>query len=159
MERAQRASRLAPKLECCGVEFANPQAKPLLALHQILHATLPRFLPVLPLSPEESYSDLLSAGSAVVAGLDDAVASLHPGQDAGEVNAEVEALNGLARGLATCFAQRLARAGAGEEGEEEAKKRTVAATFVGRWESKLDEERTRWEEVRVSLTDLADALE
>lgn len=131
----------------------------MLALHQILHASLPRFLPLLALSPEESYSDLLSAGESLVSGLDNAVASLHPGQDAGEINTEIEALNGLGRSLVAVFGQRLERAGEGKGEAEEAKKREMAKTFVQRWVGKLEEETRRWEEVRVSLADLGDALE
>lgn len=145
-----------PESSWSASNVADTQAKSVLALHQILHATLPRFLPLLALPREESYADLLAAGEALVAGLDDAVASLHPGQDSGEVNAEVEALNGLGRELASCFARRLARAG--EEDKDEGK-RTVASTFVQRWEARLAEERGRWEETRVSLSDLGDALE
>lgn len=104
------------------------------------------------LSPEESYADLVGAGDALVAGLDDTVASLHPGQDAGEVNDEVNALNGKGRALAAAFATRLKRA-VGEE------KRAVAESFVSRWEAKLAEEVGKWEETRVSLADLGDALE
>ncbi|CAK9782531.1 hypothetical protein CC85DRAFT_37835 [Cutaneotrichosporon oleaginosum] len=127
-------------------------AKSVLGLHQVLHASLPRFLPLLVLSPEESYSDLVAAGGALVSALDDAVASLHPGQDSGEINAEVEALNARGRALASAFATRLERAGG------EPQTRAVAESFVSRWEAKLVQEVAKWEETRVSLADLGDAL-
>ncbi|BEI86828.1 hypothetical protein CcaverHIS002_0701740 [Cutaneotrichosporon cavernicola] len=127
-------------------------AKPVLKLHQILHATIPRFLPPLVLSPEESYADLLSAGQVHVGALDDAVSSFHPVQDSREINKEVDKLNIEGRALATAFASRLARAG------REHKTYAVAFQFVTRWEAKLAEEVAKWEENRVSLTELGDAL-
>lgn len=130
------------------------QARSLFGLHQILHATVPRYLKLLSLSPEESYTTLLSAGDDLVAALDTAVSAMYPSQDVAEINGAVDELNSKGRALAAVFRERLQRAAK----EEDAKEREVANNFVQRWEVKLADEAKLWEEKRFGVGSLADAL-
>lgn len=138
----------------CHRVLSDWQIKPLLALHQILHATLPRYLNLLALAPEETYGVLLYGGEQLVAAADNAVSVLHPKHDVSEINEAVGELNKAGKELATTFRQRLQRASAGKEGKD----REVALNFVQRWEAKLSDEIKSWEEKRMSVGGLADAL-
>lgn len=124
------------------------QAKPLLGLHQIMHAQIPRHLGLLVHDPEEAYTALLDASAGVVAAFDTAVSAMYPEQDGAEVAATLDALGKKSRALAAAFSARLASSPA-----EEAKKE-IAASFVRRWLERLDVESLEWETKRLALVEL-----
>ncbi|KAL1406290.1 hypothetical protein Q8F55_007986 [Vanrija albida] len=123
-------------------------AKPLLGLHQILHAQLPRHLGLLVQSPEEGYAALVDASGAVVAAFDTAVSAMYPEQDGAEVAAALDALGKASRALAAAFGTRLASAPA------EKVKKEAAESFVARWLARLDAEELEWETKRLALVQL-----
>lgn len=133
--------------------LANVQAKSVFGLHQILHATVPRYLHLLELQPEMTYGPLLAAGAEVVAALDTAISGMYPKQDVAEIIGSVDALNAKGRALATAFRARLAQSAAPED------QGAVAKSFVDRWETRLDLEVKAWDEAKLSMSALADALE
>ncbi|WOO83814.1 uncharacterized protein LOC62_05G007334 [Vanrija pseudolonga] len=124
------------------------QAKPLLGLHQIMHAQLPRHLGLLVHEPEEAYTALLDASAGVVAAFDTAVSAMYPEQDGAEVAATLDALGGKSRALAAAFSARLASSPADEA------KKEIAASFVRRWLERLDVESLEWETKRLALVEL-----
>lgn len=126
--------------------------KPLFGLHQILHSTIPRYLPLLVLEPEEPYSRLLDASSALTAAFDSAIEAMYPDQDEEEVDSAVSSLGRRSLGLIKTFRDRLDRA----IGDED--RRSQCATFLTKWEDRLQKEQGAWSERALSVSSLKHAL-
>ncbi|WWC65797.1 uncharacterized protein I303_108419 [Kwoniella dejecticola CBS 10117] len=108
-------------------------AKPLLALHQILHSTLPKFTNQL--SPNQ-YRPILRISSKFVDAYDDAVSSMHPGQDESEIQESLDEVEAISRQLASEFKDK----------------------SIDKWVERLDVEKQKWNERRMNLDSLKDAL-
>lgn len=130
----------------------STQTKPLLGLHQILYSTIPRYLPLLVLTPEETYTDLLHTGSSVVAAFDSAVSAMYPEQDREEIETAIDQLNERSRKLATLLTARLDRVSREDE------KRVACRLFLGKWEDRLEKEVKTWSERSLSVKSLEYAL-
>lgn len=122
------------------------QSKNSLALHQILHASLPRFFGDLPPGSHSAFRPLLAASSVQVAAFDTAIASLYPEQDLKAITEAMSSLHAASKALATAF---LASTSA---------EQSVARTFVTRWLAKADEEWHQCEWSGMSVASLARAL-
>ncbi|WWC73711.1 uncharacterized protein I206_107683 [Kwoniella pini CBS 10737] len=108
-------------------------AKPLLALHQILHATIPRFINQL---TEDQYRPILAISTNFVDAYDDAVSSMHPGQDEPEIEEALIQLEDISRQLAG----------------------KIQDPSVDKWVERLEIEQKKWEERRLDLKTLKNAL-
>jgi hypothetical protein len=131
---------------------AYAQAKSLFGLHQILQATIPRYLPLLVLEPEEAYRSLLDASSALTAAFDSAVAAMFPTQEKDEIEAAVKDLGQRSLALARSVRRRLDRAKVDEAKAE------ACRSFLTRWEERLKKEEEVWAEKGLSVSALGHAL-
>ena len=134
------------------LHVADLQAKNLLGLHQILHATIPRYLPLLTLSPEELYTDILSSSDKLSAAFDTAVAAMYPEQDTEEIDEAVTGLSERSVSLVKSVRERLDRAAGNEE------KKEACRSFLTKWQDRLTKEEHEWREKGLSMASLAHAL-
>ncbi|WVR08069.1 hypothetical protein IAU60_005115 [Kwoniella sp. DSM 27419] len=107
-------------------------AKPLLALHQILHATIPRFLDQF----SDRYTPLLHLSTAFLDAYDRAVSAMHPEQDEREIDQSLSSLEAISRKLAEM----------------------VKDNSTAKWLERLELEKRKWDERRLDLGSLADAI-
>ncbi|OCF42619.1 hypothetical protein I317_03604 [Kwoniella heveanensis CBS 569] len=119
-------------------------AKPLLALHQILHATIPRFIDQFDhrsdgssSAAKHTYTELIQTSTAFVDAYDEAVSSMHPGQDEEDIEETLRELESVSCRLAGM----------------------VDDKSVDKWRERLEIEKQKWEERRLDLASLGDALE
>ncbi|WVQ95822.1 hypothetical protein IAU59_002921 [Kwoniella sp. CBS 9459] len=120
-------------------------AKSLLALHQILHATIPRFVDQFrdandaetSSTAKRTYTELIRISTAFVDAYDEAVSSMHPGQDEEEVEESLKELENVSLRLAGMVEDR----------------------SIGKWRERLEVEKKKWDERRLDLKSLSDALD
>lgn len=122
-------------------------AKPILALHQILHHTILRYLPQLVLEPERSYLPLLEAGNTLAASFDTAVSVFHPPQDEAEIEEAMSDQTGKAKHMSNCLRRRLEVDGGPE-------RMAQCRNFLHKWDARLETENANWSERRLSLASL-----
>lgn len=127
------------------------QSKPLLGLHQILHATVPKYIPRGAITKELPSSTILAAGSDLVHAFDEAVGALSTGQDIADIKEAMGNLNDKARRVCDEIAQRIAA-----EPENEDRKKVLET--LRKWGAKLDEETKAWEESAFGMSELMDTL-
>ncbi|WVF68271.1 hypothetical protein IAT40_003036 [Kwoniella sp. CBS 6097] len=123
-------------------------AKSLLALHQILHATIPRFIDqfhdAIDIDTENAsfpsgrhtYTELMQTSTAFVDAYDEAVSSMHPGQDEEDIEECLSELEAVSLKLAEM----------------------VDDKSIGKWRERLQVEKKKWDERRLDLSSLGDAL-
>ncbi|KAK4686619.1 cyclin-D1-binding protein 1, partial [Tremellales sp. Uapishka_1] len=129
-------------------------AKSLLSLHQILHATIPRYLPLLTLSPDVPYSPLMSSSSEIIAAFDTAISCMYPQQDEDDIEAALRDLDTKSAALVKAVRARLALVDSAK-----AEEAAACRSFLDRWETRVAVESTKWRERRLSLSSLSQALE
>lgn len=122
----------------------------MLALHRILHSTVPRYLPSLTLTPDRPYLGLVDSANDVVEAFDAAVSGFHPVQDEAEIEGVLADLAGRCQALVGKVRERL------DLVDEETG--TPCKTFLDRWEARLETEMQSWETRRLSLSSLHQAL-
>jgi hypothetical protein len=120
-------------------------------LYQILHTSIPRYLPLLSTSPELPYSSLLDVSARILGSFDTAVSSMYPPQDEMEIEKAMNDLDEQSRALASALRSRLKVVG--DEGKLEA-----CLKFLDRWEATMQKEKESWRARRLSLTSLGEAL-
>ena len=131
------------------------QAKPLLGLHQLLHASIPRFLPCLATSTKETtYHDLVDASGQTVAAFDTAISTMYPEQDESEISSSLRDLGEVSRKTISLLQSRLA---ANSTSSTQAQ-RDQFTSFLGKWLERLEKENASWEERRLSVASLNSAL-
>jgi hypothetical protein len=131
------------------------QAKPLLGLHQLLHASIPRFLPCLATSTKEStYHDLVDASGQTVAAFDTAISTMYPEQDESEISSSLRDLGEVSRKTISLLQSRLA---ANSTSSTQAQ-RDQFTLFLSKWLERLEKENASWEERRLSVASLNSAL-
>ncbi|WVW86945.1 hypothetical protein I302_109001 [Kwoniella bestiolae CBS 10118] len=108
-------------------------AKPLLALHQILHSTIPKFIDQL---PQDNYRPILKISTDFVDAYDNAVSSMHPEQDESEIEEALSEVEEISRKLAGMISDK----------------------SIAKWSERLDTEKKKWEERRMNLSSLKDAI-
>ncbi|WVQ66064.1 uncharacterized protein L199_004242 [Kwoniella botswanensis] len=108
-------------------------AKPLLALHQILHFTIPKFLDQL---NQNDYRPILQISTDFVNAYDNAVSSMHPEQDESEIEEALLEVEEVSRKMAGMINDK----------------------SIEKWTDMLDSERKKWEERRLDLSSLKDAI-
>lgn len=124
----------------------------MLGLHQILHATLPRYLPLCTFEPEEPYHQLLDASGALVAAFDSAVAAMYSEQDVEEIENAIVVLREHSRTLLKAFRSRLERA-CTDSGKLES-----CNSFLAKWIDRSNKEEEEWKSMTMSMTTLRTAL-
>jgi hypothetical protein len=119
------------------------QAKSLLGLHQLLHASIPRFLPCLAMSPKETtYHDLVDASGQTVAAFDTAISTMYPEQDETEVSNSLRDLGEGSRKTISLLQSRLAAI----SNSSPQVQRDQFTAFLGKWLERLEKENASWEE-------------
>ncbi|WWC92785.1 uncharacterized protein L201_007744 [Kwoniella dendrophila CBS 6074] len=108
-------------------------AKPLLALHQILHSTIPKFMDQL---DQEDYRVILNISTDFVDAYDNAVSSMHPEQDESEIEEAISEIEEVSRKLAG----------------------TIKDKSIDKWSERLELEKKKWEERRLNLDSLKNAI-
>ncbi|WWD04581.1 hypothetical protein V865_002651 [Kwoniella europaea PYCC6329] len=108
-------------------------AKPLLALHQILHSTIPKFLDQL---NQNDYRRILQISTDFVNAYDNAVSSMHPEQDESEIEGALLEVEDSSRKMAGMFKDK----------------------SIEKWTERLESEKKKWEERRLDLSSLKDAI-
>lgn len=131
------------------------KAKPLLGLHQLLHASIPRFLPCLAASTTEAtYRDLMDASARTVAAFDTAISTMYPEQDESEISASLRDLGDVSRKTIPLLQSRLTAI----SDVSTQSQRDQFKTFLSKWLERLESETTSWEERRLSVSSLGSAL-
>ena len=131
------------------------QAKPLLGLHQLLHASIPRFLTCLAMSTSETtYYDLVGASGRTVAAFDTAISTMYPEQDESEISSSLRDLGEVSRKTIALLQSRLA---ANSNSSTQAQ-RDQFTSFLSKWLERLEKENASWEERRLSVASLNSAL-
>nr|XP_019000947.1 uncharacterized protein I203_06590 [Kwoniella mangroviensis CBS 8507]OCF64408.1 hypothetical protein I203_06590 [Kwoniella mangroviensis CBS 8507] len=108
-------------------------AKPLLALHQILHSTILKFLDQL---NQNDYRRILQISTNFVNAYDNAVSSMHPEQDESEIEEALLEVEEVSRTMAGMIDDK----------------------SIDKWTERLDSEKKKWEERRLDLSSLKDAI-
>ena len=106
-------------------------AKPLLGLHQILHASFPRFLPTLAVESDRTYQPLRLASSNFVAAFDTAVDTLSASEEDDEMRVALDSLECSSRALLSSLRARTTVID------------TACLSFVDKWEARYDLERAK----------------
>lgn len=127
------------------------QSKPLLGLHQILHATVPRYIPLGTITEAKPSSTILSAGSDFVNAFDEAVGALSTGQDVADIKEAMADLASKARNVCAQITDRI-------KAEPQNEDRKKALESLRKWGDKLDETTKAWEESAFGMSELKDAL-
>jgi hypothetical protein len=131
------------------------QAKPLLGLHQLLHASIPRFLPCLTTSTKETtYHDLVDASGQTVAAFDTAISTMYPEQDESEISSSLRDLGEVSRKTISLLQTRLAAISSASTQAQ----RDQLTSFLSKWLERLEKENASWEERRLSVASLNSAL-
>ncbi|ORX37726.1 hypothetical protein BD324DRAFT_623027 [Kockovaella imperatae] len=118
-------------------------AKPLLALHLLLHSTVPRYLPQFDTSVP--YTSLVAAGDQLASAFDDTVSAIAPPQDKDSMD---ESLNALADASA-CLIDTIKERSSGDP----------CVTFLDKWANKFAQESQAFRDHSLSLRSLRNALE
>ncbi|WVQ79196.1 hypothetical protein IAT38_001292 [Cryptococcus sp. DSM 104549] len=108
-------------------------AKPILALHQILHASVPKYLD----DCEKEWQPLLQASERFTDAYDGAVSAMYSEQDEEEIDEALEELEQVSREIA----------------------KTVKDKSMTRWLERFDLEKEKWASRKMSLGALSAALE
>ncbi|WRT69680.1 uncharacterized protein IL334_006670 [Kwoniella shivajii] len=108
-------------------------AKPLLALYQILHSTIPRFFDRV---KEDEYRSLLIASTEFVDAYDGAVSAMHPAQDTQEIEETLQEIESVSRKMAGM----------------------VSDKGISKWTERLDVEKKKWGERRLDMKSLSEAI-
>ncbi|KAL7425124.1 hypothetical protein Q5752_000812 [Cryptotrichosporon argae] len=127
-------------------------AKTLLGLHQVLHPSLSRYVPLLSTSPEITFTPLLDASAALLSAFDNAVSSLYPTQDEAVIDAAFDELAERSRAVLAEVRRRLDAATDGDD------RRKACRTFVGQWEARAAGELESWRGRRFDMTELQNSL-
>jgi hypothetical protein len=150
-EERARAEAVSSKFRSSGLKLIY-QAKSLLGLHQLLHASIPRFLPCLATSKAEpTYRDLVDASAGTVAAFDTAISTMYPDQDESEISASLRDLAAKSRHTISLLQTRLGAMDTQAEREQ-------LSSFLKKWLERLEKESTSWEERRLSVSTLSSAL-
>lgn len=131
--------------------ITDKQSKPLLGLHQILHATVPRYIPLGTITKALPSSTILAAGSDFVNAFDEAVGALSTGQDVADIKEAMGDLAAKARKVCDEITERI-------RAEPENEDRKKALDSLRKWGEKLDETTKAWEESAFGMSELRDAL-
>ena len=129
----------------------DKQSKPLLGLHQILHATVPRYIPLGTITKALPSSTILGAGSDFVNAFDEAVGALSTGQDVADIKEAMGDLGATARKVCDEITERI-------RAEPENEDRKKALDSLRKWTEKLDETTKAWEESAFGMSEMMDAL-
>ena len=153
-EEKSRAEAVSPAQSSDGFQLTI-QAKPLLGLHQLLHASIPRFLPCLAdPTTETTYHDLVLASASTVAAFDTAISTMYPEQDESEISASLRDLGGESRKTIEQLQSRLSVSSLSATQTQ----RDQFESFLGKWLERLEKETASWEERRLSVKSLDSAL-
>ncbi|WVO21576.1 uncharacterized protein IAS62_002885 [Cryptococcus decagattii] len=107
--------------------------KPLLSLHQLLHASMPRYFD----QAEDHLQALLEESSKFVGCYDNVVSSLHPEQDEEEINSALDDIEKISRRMASL----------------------VGNVSTDKWTTKYDMEREKWSDRKFNMRSLGVAIE
>ncbi|OWZ65425.1 hypothetical protein AYX14_06224 [Cryptococcus neoformans] len=107
--------------------------KPLLSLHQLLHASIPRYFD----QAEDHLQVLLEESSKFVDCYDELVSSLHPEQDEEEIDSALGDIEKISRGMASL----------------------VGNMSTDKWAIKYDMEKGKWSDRKFDMRSLAVAIE
>ncbi|ODN72956.1 hypothetical protein L202_08361 [Cryptococcus amylolentus CBS 6039] len=107
--------------------------KPLLALHQLLHASMPRYLPQL---PENDLTLLLTLSENLIDAYDELVSATHPGQDEEEIREASIRLRDLSLKMAS----------------------VVTDKSIDKWKERFQQEQEKWESRKLDMSNLSEAL-
>ncbi|WVQ77704.1 hypothetical protein IAR50_007394 [Cryptococcus sp. DSM 104548] len=108
--------------------------KPLLALHQLLHASLPRYIPQL---AEENLHPLLVMSEDLTDAYDELVSATHPGQDEEEIREALAQLRDLSMKMSGA----------------------VTDKSIDKWKEKFEQEQEKWESRKMDMSELSEALQ
>lgn len=109
------------------------QIKPLLSLHQLLHASIPRYFD----EAEDHLQALLEESSKFVDCYDEVVSSLHPEQDEEEIYSALGDIEKISRRMASL----------------------VGNVSIDKWTTKYDMEREKWSDRKFNMRSLGVAIE
>lgn len=133
------------------VQETDKQSKPLLGLHQILHATVPRYIPLGTITKALPSCSILGAGSEFANAFDEAVGALSTGQDVADIKEAMGDLGAKARKVCDEITERI-------RAEPENEDRRKALDSLRKWTEKLDETTKAWEESAFGMSEMMDAL-
>ena len=135
---------------------SDVQAKTLLGLHQVLHASISRFIPPSsPLHPDPNYRQLITDTGAIVAAFDTAIGAMYPVQKETEIESALNDLETKSKRVIVSAEAVLAQV-QDEEGRKSQQEKL--GNFSQRWTDRLESEKKAWEERKMSLRSLQDAL-
>lgn len=123
----------------------------MLGLHQILHATVPRYIPLGTITKALPSASILGAGSDFANAFDEAVGALSTGQDVPDIKEAMGDLGTKARKVCDEIAERI-------RVEPENEDRKKALDSLRKWTEKLDETTKAWEESAFGMSEMMDAL-
>lgn len=105
------------------------------------------------MSPETSYRSLLELSSTFAATFDAAVTAMYPDQDEDNIMATTKELKNRSTDLVAAMRARLLLAGTRRQEE-----RVQCERFLDKWNDRLALEEQRWQERRLSLSQLEEVL-
>lgn len=154
-QTAEAVSRTIPETQLARLTD-DEQAKTLLGLHQVLHASLPRFVVSSPSSTNDpNFRQLLDASSAIVAAFDTAIAAMYPTQIEVEITSALDDLAGRSRAALSATESVLA---AMLDNEQRVAQSEKLSSFSKKWLDRLETETKAWHERKMSMSSLQDAL-
>jgi hypothetical protein len=132
-------------------QLTSYQARPILALHNILHSSMIRYLPQLLSAKLPTSRDLLHASSAYLAKFDSAACLFHAPQIATDIDFALRDLQLHSEDLISTAKAMIALS-------DHSPDLLPCLTLITRWEARLRSEMELWDQRLISMSSLRDAL-